>query len=193
MNEHFKNYKYMYVCMGISFIVMLLIFSSTDASGATKFFISLIFGAILGVIIYVLIRSLGIIANDPQDAVDKFMGGTKEERKIEQAYQYGNISYMERDVLMAKAKGETSMTEKYGISTMSAMSDSIDAHVALKKEMENAEKKIIIGGAIGSAIGGVPGTIIGAGTMATKEKAKINDLQAKSAAADAKFQETIKK
>lgn len=183
----------LYILMGISFVVMLLIFSGTDASGGLVFLISLIFGALIGFILWIILRAMKIIADDPQDAVNKFMGGTPEERKIEEAYKHGSISYMEYNTLKAKLKGEESMIETIGLNAAMAYSDKVGAERELSNEISQTDKKIIQSAAIGSAVGGLGGTIVGATTAAANQAHKIDELTKERDKADAKYRQELDK
>ena len=112
---------------------------------------------------------------------------------IDQAYKQGDFTLMEADVLRAKYSGKQSATSMLGVEVMSAASkkDSVDR--ALEKNKKDADKKIIRNAAIGGAVGGLGGQIVGAATAMNDIAQEREQLLKDQKIAEQKLDEIMKK
>lgn len=116
----------------------------------------------------------------------------KKLQSLENMYKYGNIDYMTYDLNRAKLLGTKSVYEQFGYRAGNAIYKKMDIDREVEEHKRTADKKIIYSGAIGSAIGGVGGTIVGASTAANQVAREGAALQQAQAAADAEVQQALK-
>lgn len=110
-------------------------------------------------------------------------------RFASQAANHGDISFAQYDVIRAKYNGTESFADHYGGEYTMALSNKISADMELQKYQKQKEKNIIYSGALGSAIGGTAGAIIGATTAASKANATEIELLEKQQKAQLELSE----
>lgn len=115
----------------------------------------------------------------------------KKLRLAEMMFEHGDITFMQYDLLKAKYTGEKSYTETHGIDMAMAASKKISADMAIEKHKKDTEKSIVLNAAVGNAVGGLGGTIIGAATAAGKSNIKTQELLAQQDKANAEFEAAL--
>ena len=93
---------------------------------------------------------------------------------IEAAYRHGDLTFAQYDALKAKYNGTESITsiiaETAGTDAANEFGSKIDKSNAKERAKKELEKKIIINAAIGDAVAGPAGAVIGAMTAMDEEE-----------------------
>lgn len=104
----------------------------------------------------------------------------KEKRKkkalIRAAYNHGDLSMAEADVLLSRIDGKDALVDIMGYEATMAASDMMAAKRDMDRLNKNAGKRIAYSAGVGGGIGGIGGTVIGAATAynnVTNEAAQI--------------------
>ena len=116
----------------------------------------------------------------------------KELRSIEQNYKYGHLTTQQYDLLKSKYTGTPNMYQTMGYSVAEAYYKKTDIDKAIAEHNRTADKRVIYNAALGSAVGGLGGTIIGASNAANNVAREAAALQMKKAEADAKYEKALK-
>ena len=117
----------------------------------------------------------------------------KEIQLINAAYERGKLSLAEADVLLAELEGRKSLVDMMGYEAAMAASNKAGVEQRIKKHNEQANKRIVYNAAVGSAVGGLGGTVIGAATALNNLNAEKQQLTSEYAIADQQFQDALKR
>ena len=146
------------------------------------------FSFVCGVILIYGFKKNLIIQKDDLSPEDR-----KKLRQAEEMFRHGKLSLLEYNALKAKYTGEKSMVEEFGWDAAVAISDKHAADKAVEMQQKEAEKKIITNAAIGSAIGGVAGSVVFASSTAQKENAEMQKLLTEQEKAQAEYEAALRK
>lgn len=101
----------------------------------------------------------------------------------EGAYKRGVITLLELQLLKKKYTGK-SMINDFGLDVVAAASRKDQVNRAIEKQQKSATGSMIINAAVGEAIAGTAGAVIGAATSAEKSSQEAAALAAEKAAAE---------
>lgn len=106
------------------------------------------------------------------------------------AYNRGAITFLELQLLKKKYTGE-SMIDDFGLDVVAAASRKYQVNQAIEKQQKSATGSMIINAAVGEAIAGTAGAVIGAATSAQKSSQEAAALAAEKAAAEQDFHKAM--
>ncbi len=112
---------------------------------------------------------------------------------IEAAYRHGDLTLAQYDVLMADLTGRKSMVDLMGFEAAMAASDKAGVGRKIQQLNKDADKRIVYNAALGSAVGGLGGTVIGAATAANNINMEAQQLSLEYMAADQKFNDALQR
>lgn len=108
----------------------------------------------------------------------------------EGAYNRGVITLLELQLLKKKYTGK-SMIDDFGLDVVAAASRKYQVNQAIEKQQKSATGSMIINAAVGEAIAGTAGAVIGAATSAQKSSQEAAALAAEKAAAEQDFHKAM--
>ena len=108
----------------------------------------------------------------------------------EGAYERGAITFLELQALKKKYTGK-SLIDDVGLDVVAAASRKNQVDRAIEKQQKSATGSMIINAAVGDAIAGTAGAVIGAATSAQKSSQEVAALAAEKAAAEQNFREAM--
>lgn len=99
------------------------------------------------------------------------------------AYHRGAITFLDLQLLQRRYTGQ-SMIDDLGLDVVAAASRKYQVNRAIEKQQKSATGSMIINAAVGEAIAGTAGAVIGAATSAEKSSQEAAALAAEKAAAE---------
>lgn len=106
------------------------------------------------------------------------------------AYNRGAITFLELQLLKKKYTGK-SMIDDFGLDVVAAASRKYQVNQAIEKQQKSATGSMIINAAVGEAIAGTAGAVIGAATSAQKSSQEAAALAAEKAVAEQDFHKAM--
>lgn len=105
-------------------------------------------------------------------------------------YNRGALTFLELQALKKKYTGK-SMIDDFGLGVVAAASRKDQVNRAIEKQQKSATGSMIINAAVGEAIAGTAGAVIGAATSAEKSSQEAAALAAEKAAAEQNFRAAV--
>ena len=159
-------------------------------SQAPAFFAVGVLCIVIAIIITVSSKKPTKVETITSKPVDKWTDSERQYMlgQVESLHRSGQLTTLQYDVLKSKYTGTKSMAETLGLDVAVAASNKLDIERSIDAHNKQVNKNIIKSAAIGSAIGGLGGEIVGIATAANKgaqERQKLaNDLENANRALD---------